>query len=268
MLRQIDRILVRVINLPAAAQHYREVLGLTLLRQEKRLVVFRLAGGETELVLHDDPDLPHEAAYFLVDDVRDLYRRRGELKLTFASPPQQVSRGFRATVKDAFGVVIHVIDRTRSTGSAEVEDARPAAGLFAGVTPRVGVRRGRLVEIYARINRTADDLPYTPHFESLYEQYVADLPDPKPDRAEVWRHLLTVRKSGKLPRVGEARSNPPVVAPEQRQLLRQLIARDAGRRDRLPYTAQFDQIVERFNASLPRPMSAHHIWRLVATLAK
>ena len=268
MLRQIDRILVRVINLPAAAQHYREVLGLTLVRQEKRLAVFKLSGGETELVLHDDPDLPNEATYYLVDDVRDLYRRRGELKLTFASPPQQASRGFRATVKDAFGAVMNVIDRTQSGGPATVEDARPAAGLFAGVTPRVGVRRGRLVEIYTRINRTADDLPYTPHFESLYEQYAADLPEPKPDRAEVWRHLLTVRKSGKLPRVGDARSNPPVVAPEQRELLRRLIAKDAGRRDRLPYTPRFDEIVEQFNASLPRPMSAHHIWRLVATLAK
>lgn len=274
MLRQIDRILVRVVNLPAAVQHYRDTLGLELRRQEKRLAVFRLADGETELVLHDDPDLPNEATYYLVEDVRDLYRRRRELKLTFAGPPQQVTRGYRATVKDAFGVVMNLIDRSLAGGggggaaSTGVEDARPAAGLFAGVTPRVGVRRQRLVEIYVRINRTADDLPYTPHFESLYEQYAADLPEPKPDRAEVWRHLLTVRKAGKLPKVGEARSRPPTIDPEQRERLRQFVAEDLGRRDRLPYTSRFEQIADRFNATLPRPMSPHHVWRLVATLAK
>jgi hypothetical protein len=272
MLRQVDRILVRVVNLPAAARHYRDALKLELVRQDKRVAIFKLAGGggDTELVLHDDPDLPNEATYFLVDDVRDLYRRRREMRLTFAGPPQQASRGYRATVKDGFGVVMNLIDRTTGTSAAaDAEDARPAAGgLFAGVTPRAAVRRDRLIETYVKINRTADDLPYTPHFESLYEQYVAGAPDPKPDRAEVWRHLLTIRKSGKLPKVGEARSKPPAVEPEQRQRLKDILGKDLGKRDRLPYTERFERIVDGFNRGLPRAMSPHHVWRLVATLAK
>jgi hypothetical protein len=269
MLRKIDRILISVINLPAAVQHYRDRLKLDLVREDKRLAVFRLSDGG-ELVLHDDPDLPAEAAYFLVDDVRDLYRRRRELKLAFAGPPQQVSKGFRATIKDAFGVVMNVIDRTADApaSTTSIEDARPVGGLFAGVTPRVSVKRDRLIAIYEKINRTADDLPYTPHFESLFEQYVAHLPEPKPDRAEVWRHLLTIRKSGKLPKVGEARSKPPSIDAESRESLRTLIGKDLGRRDRLPYSPRFDEIADSFNKTQPRPMSPHHIWRLVATLAK
>ena len=37
---------------------------------------------------------------------------------------------------------------------------------------------------------------------------------------------------------------------------------------RLPYTERFDQIVDEFNKSLPRRLSPHLVWRLVATLAK
>lgn len=280
MLKRVDRILLRVVNLPAAVAHHRDVLRLPLVRQEKRVAIFRLADAETELVLHDDPDLPAEATYYLVDDVRDLYRRRRELKWSFAGPPQQVSRGYRAAAKDAFGTVLHLIDRSAgSAGGAagagageapsDAEDARPAsAGLFPGVAPRAPVKRDRLIAIYRKINRTADDLPYTPHFEGLYEQYAADFPEPRPDRAEVWRHLLTIRKSGKLPKVGEARSKPPGLEAEDRAFLRELVSPDLGRRDRLPYTPRFDEIVERFNATQRRPMAPHHLWRLVATLAK
>ena len=102
MLRKIDRVILRVANLPAAVAYYRDVMGLTVVREEARLASLKLPGDGTELVLHTDPDLPGEAVYYLVDDVRELYRRRKELKLRFASPPTQVSRGFRATVKDPF----------------------------------------------------------------------------------------------------------------------------------------------------------------------
>src|SRR6266853_1520774 len=103
MLRKVDRILLRVPGLASAVVYYRDLLGLKLVRQEARVANFRLADDSTELVLHADPDLPAEAVYFLVDDVRDLYRRRAELKLKFAGPPAQAARGYRATVKDPFG---------------------------------------------------------------------------------------------------------------------------------------------------------------------
>ena len=51
------------------------------------------------------------------------------------------------------------------------------------------VRKAALIKAYEQIGRTADDLPYTPHFETLYRAYVDSMADPKPDRQEVWRHL-------------------------------------------------------------------------------
>jgi catechol 2,3-dioxygenase-like lactoylglutathione lyase family enzyme len=270
MLQKVDRVLYRVTNLAGAVRHYRDKLGLKLLREDAHVAIFQLAGGEAELVLHDEEDLPGEATYFLVTDVHGLYTRRRELNLTFDGPPQRVRRGFRATVKDAFGVVMHVIDHKLADASSPHagEDVRTSPSLFPGVPQKLTPQRDKLVAIYTSINRTADDLPYTPHFESLYEQYIADIPPPKPDRAEVWRHLLTVRKSGKLPKVGEARSKPPSLTPEQRTALTETLGKEIGRRDRLPYTARFEEIVDKFNATLRRRLSPHEIWRAVATLAK
>lgn len=275
MLKRIDRIVLRVPGLSAAVAYYRDVLGLTLRHSGARLASFRLA-DESELVLHADPDLPAEAVYWLVEDVRDLYRRRAELRLTFTSAPQQVARGYKGTIRDPFGTVLLLIDRTTdpttttSGAKAPIEDARAAGAgaLFAGIEPKVRVKRELLIKLYEQIGRTADDLPYTPHFESIYKDYIAEQPDPKPTRQEVWRHLLNLRKGGKLPRLGEARSQPPEIDADAKQRLRDALGEDIGRRDRLPYTPRFDALVDAFNASYARPLSPHLVWRLVATLAK
>ncbi len=266
MLRGIDRILLRVNGLPAAVRHYRDTFGLKLVREDRNLAVFAMPGSDVQLVLHDDPDLPADATYFLVDDVRQLYKDRETMKLTFISAPTPVSRGYRATVRDAFGAVLLIIDRT--TAPDAVEDARPAVGLFPGVTPRASVRRDRLIAIYEELGRTADDLPYTPHFESLYEQYISGTADPKPDRAEVWRHLLTTRKAGKLPRMGEAASKPPALAADEKAALLDILGSDIGKRDRLPYTPRFEEIAAAFNKGRRRAIAAHQLWRAIATLSK
>jgi hypothetical protein len=267
MLRKIDRILIRVPQLSGAVKYYRDVLGLTLVREDSRLAALRMPDDATELVLHSDPDLPAEGIYFLVDDVRDMYRRRDELKLKFANPPSQVARGYTATVKDPFGTVLQLLDRSGES-AASVEDAKPSATLFAGVEARATPKRQFLSKLYEKIGRTADDLPYTPHFEQIYEPYVAQQQPPKPSRAEVWRHLLNLRKSGKLAKLGPARSKPPEVAEEIRTELRNLLGDDIGKRDRLPYTTRFDELVDSFNKTLPRPLSPHLVWRLIATIAK
>jgi catechol 2,3-dioxygenase-like lactoylglutathione lyase family enzyme len=271
MLRKIDRIVLRVPGLPAAVRYYRDVLGLKLIRQDTRVASFKLAEQDAELVLHTDPDLPSDAVYYLVDDVRDLYRRRAALKLTFTSPPTQVSRGYRAIVRDPFGTVLMLLDRsTESSGAGAVEDTKSAGAgaLFAGVEQKVQAKRDVLVRAYEQVGRTADDLPYTPHFETLYKGYAAFFGDRPPTRQEVWRHLLNLRKAGKLPKMGEARSKPPEVTAEAKAKLREALGEDIGKRDRLPYTERFDKLVDNFNRTQPRPLSPHLVWRLVATLAK
>jgi len=269
VLKKIDRILLRVESLEAAVRYYRDVLGLKLLKQDPRLASFHLLDGQTELVLHSDADLPDYATYYLVESVRDLYRRREELKLKFASPPSAVSRGFRATVKDPFGNVMLLLDREAASGDSDiVEDAKAPGGLFAGVEQRAPVKKDLLIRAYEQTARTADDLPYTPHFESLYRHYISGHGDPKPTHGEVWRHLLNLRKGGKLPKLGPARSIPPEISPEDRDRLKQLLGDDIGKRDRLPYTDRFDRLVDEFNKTQTRKISPHLVWRLVATLAK
>lgn len=265
MLQRIDRILRRVQQLDSAVRYYRDILGMTLLKQDARLANLKLADCETELVLHTDPDLPEEAIYYLVADVRDLYERRAKLKLTFVSPPAPVSRGFRATVRDPFGNVLLLLDRT-GTG-AQIEDAKAPGTLFAGVVAAPKVNREELMRIYEQIGRTADDLPYTPQFELLYGRYTSGQTPPA-SRQDVWRQLLNLRKAGKLPKLGEARSRPPDVPTEARQQLRTMLGASIGRRDRLPYTKRFDELVDEFNKTFARPLSPHLVWRLVATLAK
>jgi catechol 2,3-dioxygenase-like lactoylglutathione lyase family enzyme len=267
MLRSIDRILIRVPQVAGAVKYYREVLGLLVVREDVNRATLRFPDGAGEIVLHSDPNLPAEGIYFLVDDLRDMYQRRDELKLTFLSAPAQASRGWTAAVKDPFGVVLQLLDRTAAQQST-VEDAAPVGGLFGDVEPKHRVNAAALVELYEKIGRTADDLPYTPHFEELYEPYAASYPEPKPTRAEVWRHLLNLRKSKKLPRLGDARSHVPDLPEHARTRLRQIVSDDIGRRDRLPYTDRFDQLVDAFNKTLDKPLSPHLIWRAIATLAK
>src|SRR5688500_15285603 len=279
MLRKVDRILLRVPGLQSAVKYYRDVLGLKLIKDETSIASFRLPDGETELVLHVDADLPAEAVYYLVDDVRELYKRREQMHLKFAGPPTQVARGFRATVKDPFGTVLLLLDRSTQEsaagagasgggGAGAVEDAKPAEGLFAGFEPFVRAKPDVLTALYEKTGRTADDLPYTPHFETLYKSYAGHYGQTRPTRQEVWRHLLNIRKRGKLPKLGEARSRPPEVSGASLERLREMLGKDIGKRDRLPYTPRFDQLVDEFNKTQPRPLSPHLVWRLVATLAK
>jgi catechol 2,3-dioxygenase-like lactoylglutathione lyase family enzyme len=273
MFKRVDRLIYRVPQLESAVRYYRDVLGMKLVRQAGNIASFALGDGETELVLHTDPDLPDQETYLLVEDVRELYRRREELKLKFNAPPVQAARGYRAAVKDPFGNVMLLLDRTSEAvgaggGACGIEDAKVPGALFAGVETKLPTRREALVRIYEKIGRTADDLPYTPHFEALYSAYAGEHGEPKPTRHEVWRQLLNLRKAAKLPKLGEARSRPPEVDDECKSKLREILGTDIGKRDRLPYTERFDTLVDEFNTTLPRRLSPHLVWRLVATLAK
>ncbi len=268
MLKRIDRILRRVSSLPPAVRFYTTVLGMRVIQEDSRIASLAFPDDRAELILHVDPDLPADAVYFLVDDVRALYRRRDELHLHFAAPPSPAARGYRATIHDPFGNVLLVLDRTAHQHAAPVEDAKPPGSLFAGVQPRLPLNADALLAAYRRIGRTADDLPYTPHFEAIYAAYASAFPQQSLSRAETWRHLLNLRKAGKLPKLGDARSPAPQVLPDDRKRLLEMLGPEIGKRDRLPYSRRFESLVDEFNKIQQRPLSPHLVWRLVATLAK
>lgn len=268
MIKQFDRLLIRVDSLPAAAKFWRDVHGASVVRQDRHLITLALPEGG-EVILHSDPSLPAQQFFFLVDDVRAMHELRKELLLDFRSPPTRGSRGYFATIRDPFGVVLNIADRTLETPADTEPGPEHDGALFdEPVVTQHKPDRTLLAALYGKLGRTADDLPYTTHFESLYDSYVANFPDPKPDHAEVWRHLLTTRKAGKLPKLGAARSAAPEVEAADRDLLRTLLGEQIGRRDRLPYSPAFDEVVTQFNRNRRRPYSPHQVWRLVATLAK
>lgn len=268
MITQFDRLLLRVDSLRAAAKFWRDIHGATITREDRHAITLTLPCGG-DVVLHSDTNLPAQQYFLRVDDVRAMYEQRSQLLLDFRSPPTKGSRGYFATVRDPFGAVLNIADRTLECPAQDAPaHVAPDALFDAPVTVQHKPDRELLATLYGKLGRTADDLPYTTHFETLYDSYVANFPDPKPDHAEVWRHLLTTRKAGKLPRLGAARSAPPEVDETDRELLRSLLGDQIGKRDRLPYSKLFDDLVTKFNAHRRRPYSPHQIWRLAATLAK
>jgi hypothetical protein len=56
-----------------------------------------------------------------------------------------------------------------------------------------------LIRAYRTINRSVDDLAYTPDFEKVYQLYTGD--GHSAEKHEVFRRLLILRKSGLLPRL-------------------------------------------------------------------
>ncbi len=261
--------MLRVPNVGAAVKFYCDVMGMKLVKERKGAAALRFAQGEGEMVLHDDPDLPAGEIYYLVEDVRKLFEKRAELKLNFVQPPKVAGRGYRAAMRDPYGNVMIIVDRTSGGGGQTVEDGKAAGALFSGVEEKVQVKSEELIRVYEQIGRTADDLPYTPDFEKLHAAYCAQHRERKPQKQETWRHLLNLRKAKKLPKLGEARSKAPEIEMAEKQKLRELIGEDMGKRDRLPYTEKFDKIVDEFNEGRTgRTLSPHLVWRLVATLAK
>ena len=271
VLKCVDRILLRVDNVTAAANFYSGVLGLRLDRQTGHAAALRFCEGNTELVLHDDHQRPDVEVVLGVADVQAVYERREELGIAFLTMPKLSGKGHRATIRDPFGHVLAIADQGDSNGVT----AAPAGGaLFDDAPPEETATlnspadRAALIAVYEKIGRTADDLPYTPHFERLHTMYSRHFTRDKPDHNEVWLQLLRLRKAGKLPRMGAAASKPPILEKADKQRLRDLLGEDVGKRDRLPYTPRFDQIVAEFNKGFARAFSPHVVWRIVATLAK
>ena len=266
LLKCVDRILLRVPNVAAATKFYTQVLGLRLDRERPNAAALRFEDGDTELILHDDRQRLDLEIVLGVRDVRTMFEQRDSIGITFLSPPVPNGNGHRATIRDPFGNVLAIADRGEDVG----ESTDAGASLFEEdeAANEASSDRSALSDAYQQIGRTADDLPYTPHFEQLYLTYTRVLSDPKPSRADVWRLLLNLRKSAKLPKLGPATSKPPAIDDVAKQRLRDVLGADIGKRDRLPYTPRFDEIVAEFNQGFARAWSPHVVWRIIATLAK
>ena len=160
--------------------------------------------------------------------------------------------------------------------------------LHAGETPPEAGARGRqerlfesevspdafdaaLIRAYRDAGRTLDALPYSEAFERLYEQLRRELGEKTPSRRDAFHRLHNLRKRSALPRLGRTPVSTPKISPEEEALLGALVVEavgSMGARDRLPYTPEFDTIVERFNQEAGHTLRHEDAWRLVARLAK
>ncbi len=63
----------------------------------------------------------------------------------------------------------------------------------------------RLVDAYSEVARPLDDLPYTDDFDRLCE--ILGINETKEDRHRIYKRLMNLRKSGRLPRAGRHSSS-------------------------------------------------------------
>lgn len=132
--------------------------------------------------------------------------------------------------------------------------------------PAIDPNHTALIAQYTRVARPLDDLPYTPDLSAM----CAQLGRPGDERT-VLDTLLRLRKGGKLPKSGARSEGRVKLDAEQEAVLTELVIATAGsmgKRDRLPHTEVFDDLLARFNAECGLSMSAHDLWRVVARLAK
>lgn len=110
---------------------------------------------------------------------------------------------------------------------------------------------------------TRDALPYTEEFDSLFDGHApAEF-----TKHEFWRALSNGAKRGGLK--GKSRgAKAPKLSHSQADTLRTLLAGRFSRRDELPYSEDFDYVVEQFNARCRTTFSHQEIWRAVCNLAK
>jgi hypothetical protein len=237
--------------------------------------------------LHNDASLPPTLVSFEVESVRVMFDSCATRGLKFLNGPTYGRSGWFAVVRDAGGAefMIHdTCDERVDQQAHQVPDmnvrsseADRGASDWFGQPPTDDSKlkkrtneadRLALARLYAEVARTADDLPYSPEFESLCEQYAAAIGVESVPHGEVWRQLLNLRKAGKLARLGAARSVAPQISDDEKSLLRQTLGDTIGRRDRLPYSAEFDAICDRLNRGRRRRYSPHQVWRIIATMAK
>lgn len=162
-------------------------------------------------------------------------------------------------------------DSMASFNHADLEPG--AAGKQPQVEPRslfgepvLAAMDEALITAYTHAGRTLDDLPYTTAFASLCESLEA-----VGREAEVWRQLTTLRKAGRLPRLGRSQSTPVRLDQDAEELVRDLLedaVGSAGARDRLPYSDAFASMVTKLNAGAGLALEPYEVWRLVCRLVK
>ncbi len=111
-----------------------------------------------------------------------------------------------------------------------------------------------------------DALPYTEEFTDLKRQF-SDAAGRSVSDVDFWQILVHVGKRGLGGPRKRRRPAPKLATEEYLEILR-LLPEGTGTRDRLPYTAEFDDIHRQFIRLTRTKLTKHDFWRAVSSLAK
>jgi predicted enzyme related to lactoylglutathione lyase len=114
-LLKVDNIMFRVGNLRKSATFYEKMLGLKKAWTDPRakMVGFQLAESDSEIVIHDDPEMPNPDFSFLVRNVERfcaVYTKKGGAVIR---KPFDVRCGRFAVLADPDGNEINIVDLTK-----------------------------------------------------------------------------------------------------------------------------------------------------------
>ena len=112
---KIDSIMFYVSDLEKSAKFYESVLGLKVgwTDKEEGMIGFLFHESDSEIVIHNNPDLPNPAFSFMVRDVEkfcDEYEKRG---YRIVKGPFEVRCGNYAVLADPDGNELPIIDLTK-----------------------------------------------------------------------------------------------------------------------------------------------------------
>ena len=125
VLRKIDCVMVKVQNLDAARRFYERVLGLTHLWSNTHSIALGMRDCDTEIVLHDDPQVPRECnVHYLVGDVREAAARLSSAGCSVMVAPFEVRMGMCAVLRDPFENLLNLIDMSKGAVEYALKEQR------------------------------------------------------------------------------------------------------------------------------------------------
>ncbi len=114
MLKKIDCVMIQVEDVQAAMVYYRDVFGLRPTWWGERDAGLVFPGSDTEIVLHNYPDMPSSVeVHYLVDDVENAVRAFADKGCHVLVKPFDIVMGKCAVIADPFGTRLCILDMTK-----------------------------------------------------------------------------------------------------------------------------------------------------------
>ncbi|HEX9061200.1 MAG TPA: VOC family protein [Clostridia bacterium] len=119
-----DNFFLPATNLNDAKQFYENTLGLSLKFDfsPKGMIAYNVGDKEPAIILRDLSKFQNAkpAIWFVVEDVKEEYKRLKAKGITFLSEPFEIKTGFSVEFEDPFGNRLGITDYSKSNGDINV----------------------------------------------------------------------------------------------------------------------------------------------------